>query len=599
MPTPPSQSAGRRGAASRRARTPPACRRTRPAPGEPLVADRPGTRSRRTGASPRSAPPRSTKPLVGGDPLEPVGRRRGERRDGGREADGERERERERGPRARSRRRTGPRAGATPSATSVGPRGEHGAHRRHGDHRLADADQRVHAEHRRQHRAERHRAGERRARRSSPPRRSSPRATRRRRRGRGRPSGPGAARARAPTARRRRAAAPSTPMLRTLAPSAVTPPSAKANACTASTTAIARQASHGPSRTAASVAPRKCPLVPPATGKLSICAAKMNAASTPSSGTRDSSRSPSAARSAQDRRRRWPHGRDGGDAPVEEPVRYVQAERHDRTSLSLTPAVATLCLLRGTCNSCGQDAGLPVRDAAVVGGHALRERARAGPPPPVARPSASSRIRFWKTPPDSTTASSVPGRDAARATAVAVASATAAWKRAATHCGGRARGDVGGDGAASSGRASRTTSGAEVEPVGPGPGDGARRPPPRARSPPAPRRCSACGRRTSAATASNRRPILVVSGATAMPARASERPVPALAAVDASARRRRRRPPASSHAQPSATARARRAAPPGRRTGQQVAGALEAAQVADEDLAAPDRPVRCRSPVPS
>ena len=80
-------------------------------------------------------------------------------------------------------------------------------------------------------------------------------------------------------------------MLRMLAPSAVIPPSANTNACATSTTDIARQAIHGPSRIAASAAPRKCPLVPPATGKLSICTAKMNAAVTPSSGTRRSSSS--------------------------------------------------------------------------------------------------------------------------------------------------------------------------------------------------------------------------------------------------------------------------------------------------------------------
>ena len=86
-------------------------------------------------------------------------------------------------------------------------------------------------------------------------------------------------------------------MFSTLAPSAVTPPSANASACTAITTAMTRHAIHGPSSTAASVAPRKCPLVPPATGKLSICAANTNAASTPSSGTRASSSSRSATRS--------------------------------------------------------------------------------------------------------------------------------------------------------------------------------------------------------------------------------------------------------------------------------------------------------------
>src|SRR4051812_26642181 len=91
--------------------------------------------------------------------------------------------------------------------------------------------------------------------------------------------------------------APSTPMLRMLAPSAVKPPSANTNACTPITTASVRQASQGPSRIAASAAPRKCPLVPPATGKLSICAANTNAAVTPSSGTRRSSRSVLALRS--------------------------------------------------------------------------------------------------------------------------------------------------------------------------------------------------------------------------------------------------------------------------------------------------------------
>ena len=92
--------------------------------------------------------------------------------------------------------------------------------------------------------------------------------------------------------------APSTPMLSTFAPSALMPPSANANAWTAITTAMTRQASQGPSSTAARVAPRKWPLVPPAIGKLSIWAAKMNAASTPSSGTRASSSSTFATRSA-------------------------------------------------------------------------------------------------------------------------------------------------------------------------------------------------------------------------------------------------------------------------------------------------------------
>ena len=87
-------------------------------------------------------------------------------------------------------------------------------------------------------------------------------------------------------------------MLSTLAPSAVIPPSAKAKAWTPTTTVSTRQASQGPSRAAAKVAPRKWPLVPPATGKLSIWAAKMNAASTPSIGIRDSSSSRSETLSA-------------------------------------------------------------------------------------------------------------------------------------------------------------------------------------------------------------------------------------------------------------------------------------------------------------
>ena len=83
-------------------------------------------------------------------------------------------------------------------------------------------------------------------------------------------------------------------MLRMFAPSAVTPPSAKTKACVVITTASTRHASQGPSRIAASAAPRKCPLVPPATGKFSIWAAKTNAPVTPTSGTRRSSSRASA-----------------------------------------------------------------------------------------------------------------------------------------------------------------------------------------------------------------------------------------------------------------------------------------------------------------
>ena len=161
----------------------------------------------------------------------------------------------------------------------------------------------VDADHRRQDGAERDRAGEREAGRRRGRAGDDARATRRRRRRRAARRAGAAARA----ARRASAppvtSAPATPMFITFAPSALTPPSANTKLCVASTTASTRQASHGPSSTVASAAPRKCPLVPPATGKLSICAAKTNAPVTPSSGTtRSSSR---RARAAQaDRRRR-------------------------------------------------------------------------------------------------------------------------------------------------------------------------------------------------------------------------------------------------------------------------------------------------------
>ena len=44
------------------------------------------------------------------------------------------------------------------------------------------------------------------------------------------------------------------------------------------TTDMARLPTHGPTSTAARQPPSRCPLVPPATGKLSICRAKMKAA---------------------------------------------------------------------------------------------------------------------------------------------------------------------------------------------------------------------------------------------------------------------------------------------------------------------------------
>ena len=98
------------------------------------------------------------------------------------------------------------------------------------------------------------------------------------------------------------------------------PPSAKTKACAVSTTASTRQASHGPRRTAASAAPSRWPLVPPATGKLSIWAAKMNAPVTPSSGIGLVIQARlRAAEAVRDRARRNDAG-DGGHPGVEEPV---------------------------------------------------------------------------------------------------------------------------------------------------------------------------------------------------------------------------------------------------------------------------------------
>jgi len=77
----------------------------------------------------------------------------------------------------------------------------------------------------------------------------------------------------------------STAMLNTLAPSAVTPPSAKRKHCAMSTVAITTTAAGTPSSAAMSAPPIKWPDVPPTTGKFTICAANTNAAPSPSSGT--------------------------------------------------------------------------------------------------------------------------------------------------------------------------------------------------------------------------------------------------------------------------------------------------------------------------
>ncbi len=81
-------------------------------------------------------------------------------------------------------------------------------------------------------------------------------------------------------------------------PSAVNPPSAKSSAWSRSTTDITSTAVHGPTSTAASAPPIRCPLVPAPTGKLTIWVAKMNVAVRPASGACFSSSSSRDFRSA-------------------------------------------------------------------------------------------------------------------------------------------------------------------------------------------------------------------------------------------------------------------------------------------------------------
>src|SRR3954447_26304092 len=85
-------------------------------------------------------------------------------------------------------------------------------------------------------------------------------------------------------------------MFRTLRPRADTPPSANSNAWTMSTTVTHSAPTQGPTSAAASTPPSRWPLVPLATGKLSICTAKMKAAAMPARGTSRSSRSRLALR---------------------------------------------------------------------------------------------------------------------------------------------------------------------------------------------------------------------------------------------------------------------------------------------------------------
>ena len=74
-------------------------------------------------------------------------------------------------------------------------------------------------------------------------------------------------------------------MFRMLAPITSKPPSWKSSPWTAITAVMTSIPAHGPKRMAANAPPSRCPEVPPATGKLIICAAKMKAAMMPIRGT--------------------------------------------------------------------------------------------------------------------------------------------------------------------------------------------------------------------------------------------------------------------------------------------------------------------------
>ncbi len=86
-------------------------------------------------------------------------------------------------------------------------------------------------------------------------------------------------------------------MFTRFAPSARIPPSLKTRHWTITIPAIESAAAWGPKAMARNVAPTKWPLVPGRTGKLTICAAKTKAPTTPRSGTL---RSSSSARTLYD-----------------------------------------------------------------------------------------------------------------------------------------------------------------------------------------------------------------------------------------------------------------------------------------------------------
>ena len=90
-------------------------------------------------------------------------------------------------------------------------------------------------------------------------------------------------------------------MLTKFAPRAYSPPSPNRKHCTSKTAAITTAPAQGPSTTAASTPPSRCPETPGPTGKLTIWAAKTNAAIIPistvvrSRGARSIARSPIAS----------------------------------------------------------------------------------------------------------------------------------------------------------------------------------------------------------------------------------------------------------------------------------------------------------------
>src|SRR3990172_1327056 len=87
-------------------------------------------------------------------------------------------------------------------------------------------------------------------------------------------------------------------MLTMLSPRALRPPSANTRAWTTRTTVMTSRPAAGPTSTAANTPPRRCPLIPAITGKLTICAANTKAAARAASGTWRSVRTSRVRRTA-------------------------------------------------------------------------------------------------------------------------------------------------------------------------------------------------------------------------------------------------------------------------------------------------------------